>query len=38
MERKRCPACDSSQVHIRIKTQEIVCNQCGTVTKLANHA
>ena len=33
MERIKCPGCNSSQIHIRIKTQEIVCSRCGLVTK-----
>ena len=28
----RCPKCDSTQVHIRIRDGAIVCHRCGEVT------
>lgn len=31
--RIRCPSCGSSQAYIRIRTAQIVCPECGDVTK-----
>ena len=31
---KRCEECNSTQTHLRIKTNERVCNSCGYITKL----
>jgi transcription initiation factor TFIIIB Brf1 subunit/transcription initiation factor TFIIB len=28
----RCPNCGSSQAYIRIKSGQIVCTDCGTIT------
>ncbi len=28
----RCPKCGSTHIYVRIKTNEIVCQQCGTVS------
>jgi transcription initiation factor TFIIIB Brf1 subunit/transcription initiation factor TFIIB len=29
----KCPACGSSRAYMRIRTREIVCQECGTITK-----
>jgi len=31
---KRCEECNSTQTHLRIKTNERVCNSCGHISKL----
>ena len=28
----RCPNCGSSQIHVRIRSDEIVCHYCGEIT------
>ena len=30
----RCEKCNSTQTHLRIKTNERVCNSCGHIKKL----
>lgn len=30
----RCPKCNSTQIHIRSMTDEIVCQKCGEISKL----
>jgi len=29
----RCKKCNSSQVYLRIKTQEVTCRSCGYISK-----
>jgi len=31
---KRCENCGSTQTHIRIKTNERVCNSCGYISSI----
>ena len=33
---KRCENCNSTQTHIRIKTNERVCNSCGHIIEINN--
>ena len=34
MEKPKCKKCNSSQVRVRIKTNERVCSSCGYIEKL----
>ncbi len=33
-KRPKCPKCSSQNGYIRIKTDELVCRECGTVSPL----
>ena len=33
-EPPRCPKCNSTQVHVRVRDGAIVCHRCGEVTEM----
>ena len=37
-ERPKCPKCGAQNGYVRIKTDEYVCRECGTISKIIDEA